>query len=134
MSLLCYRPQYLPNGGIQWLLVKPWTSSSGRYTQYCTCAPPRPSKRPLCRCICLLLFVCLLPWRPLGQYGASSCPMAVSSGFRSSPGHAALGGAVCIAPVHRCGHQNGRRMRYICSLLPTFSLTLFVAKDHVMVS
>ncbi len=40
----------------------------------------------LFRCICWLLFVCLLPWRPLGQYVASSRPMAVSSGFRSSPG------------------------------------------------
>jgi hypothetical protein len=29
-----------------------------------------------------LLFCLLLPWRPPGQYGASSCPMAASSGFR----------------------------------------------------
>ncbi len=68
----------------------------------------------------LLLLLCLLlPWHLLGQYGASSCPMAVSSGFRSSPGHAALGDAICIAPAHCCGHQNGRRMSCIClSLLP----------------
>jgi hypothetical protein len=38
------------------------------------------------------LFVCLLPWWLLGQYGASSHPMAVSSGFQYSPGHAALAG------------------------------------------
>ncbi len=30
MSLLWYWPQPLPTGGIQWLLVKPWTSSIGR--------------------------------------------------------------------------------------------------------
>jgi hypothetical protein len=63
----------------------------------------------------LLSFHLLLPWRLLGQYGASSCPMAGSSGFRSSTGHAALGNAICIAPAHRCGHQNGRQMRSICS-------------------
>jgi hypothetical protein len=28
-----------------------------------------------------------------------------SSGFRSSPGHAASGKAVCIAPAHCHGHQ-----------------------------
>jgi hypothetical protein len=61
----------------------------------------------------LLSFCLLLPGRPLGRYGASSRLMAASSGFRSSPGHAALGNAICIAPVHHCGHQNGRRMRFI---------------------
>ncbi len=67
----------------------------------------------LFRCICWLLFVCLLPLRPLGQYIASSHPMAVSSGFRSSPGHAVLGNAICIAPAHCRGHQNGWRTRCI---------------------
>ncbi len=71
----------------------------------------------LFRCICWLLFVCLLPWRPLGQYGASSCPIPASSGFRSSPGHTTSGNAVCIAPAHRRGHQNGRRTRCIRSSL-----------------
>ncbi len=65
----------------------------------------------------LLLFCLLLPWRPLGQYGVSSYLMAMSSGFQSIPGHAALGDAVCIALAHRRGHQNGRRMRCICSSL-----------------
>jgi hypothetical protein len=37
------------------------------------------------------LFVCLLPWQLLEQYRASSCPMAVSSGFWYSSGHDALG-------------------------------------------
>jgi hypothetical protein len=64
-------------------------------------------------------FCLLLPWRPLGRYGASSCPMAASSGFWSSPGHTALGDAIYITLAHRCGHQNGRRMRCIClSSLP----------------
>jgi hypothetical protein len=54
------------------------------------------------------IVVCLLsPWRPPGRYGASSRPMAASSGFRGSPGHAALGDAALIAstPPHR--HLNG---------------------------
>ncbi len=87
----------------------------------------------LFRCICWLLFVCLLPWRPLGQYGASSCPMPASSGFRISPGHAALGNAICIAPAHHHGHQNGRRTRCICSSSLILSSTITIAKDHVMV-
>jgi hypothetical protein len=68
----------------------------------------------LLMCICWLLFVCLLPWRPLGRYIANSRLMVASSGFWSSPGHAASGNAVCIAPAHRHGHQNGRRTRCIC--------------------
>ena len=36
-------------------------------------------------------FCLLSPWRPPGRYGVSSCPMAASSGFWWSPGHAALG-------------------------------------------
>jgi hypothetical protein len=43
------------------------------------------------------LYCLLSPWRPPGQYGVSSRPMAASSGFRSSPGHAALDDAACIA-------------------------------------
>jgi hypothetical protein len=71
------------------------------------------------RYIFSLLFHLLLPWRLLGQYRASSHPMAASSGFQSSPGHAASGNAICIAPAHCCGHQNSQRMRCIClSLLP----------------
>ncbi len=41
-----YRPHYLPNGGIQWLLVKPWTSSIGRCARLHTVALPWPSTRP----------------------------------------------------------------------------------------
>ena len=46
MSLLCYWSECLPNGGIQWLLVKPWTSSIGRCARYCTAASWWPSKWP----------------------------------------------------------------------------------------
>jgi hypothetical protein len=35
MSDSYYWTKYLPNGGVQWLLVKPWTSSSGKCAQYC---------------------------------------------------------------------------------------------------
>jgi hypothetical protein len=59
----------------------------------------------------------LLPWQPLGQYGVSSCLMAASSGFLSSPGHAALNNSVCIAMAHRYGHQNGQQWRNI--LMPS---------------
>ncbi len=87
----------------------------------------------LCRCICWLLFVCLLPWWPPGQYVASSHPMAATSGFWSSPEHAALGDAVCITLAHCHGHRNGRRMRCICLSLSILSSTITIAKDHVMV-
>ncbi len=102
--------------------------------QYCTGALPQPSKWPAKLVHYFLVILIAVALAATGEYGGSSCPMAVSSGFRSSPGHAALGNTICIAPAHRRGHQNGRRMRYICSSLPNFSLTLFVAKDHVMVN
>jgi hypothetical protein len=60
----------------------------------------------------ILLFVCLLPWRLLEQYGTSSCPMAASRGFWYSPGHAVLGNALCIAPTHRHGYRNGQQRRW----------------------
>jgi hypothetical protein len=50
--------------------------------------------------LCHLLF----PWRPLGGYGVSSCPIVVSSGFPVSPGHAASSNAICITPAHRHNH------------------------------
>jgi hypothetical protein len=45
----------------------------------------------------------------------------------SSPGHAALGNAICIAPVHRRGHQNGWRMRCIRLPPPPFLFAVIVA-------
>jgi hypothetical protein len=75
----------------------------------------------------------LLPWRPLGHYGASSLPMAESSGFQGSPGHAVLGNAVCIAPMYSHGHRNGLQWRCICFLLPLILITVIVAEDHDMV-
>jgi hypothetical protein len=59
----------------------------------------------------LSLFHLLLPWRPLGHYGASSCPMVVSSGFRGSPGHAAVGDVSVllwrIRKAFKMGHNGG---------------------------
>jgi hypothetical protein len=78
--------------------------------------------------ILLSLFCLLLPRQPLGQYGASSCPMAASSGIQSSPGHAALGDAHCIAQVHLEGLQNGLQRKYISMSLSIFSSTITVAK------
>jgi hypothetical protein len=53
-------------------------------------------------------FVLLLPWQPPGQYGASSCLMVASRGFRCSPGHDALGDMSSLAATHLHGHQNGQ--------------------------
>ncbi len=122
-----YCPQYLPDGGIQWLLVKPWTSSVGRCMRYCTSAPPRPSKWPPVLVHLLIVVVCLLPWWPPGQYGASSHPMAASRGFRCSPGYAASDDAVCIAPAHCHGYHNGGQQRYICLPPPHFLFAVIVA-------
>jgi hypothetical protein len=80
---------------------------------------------------CCLFAYC--PLQQLGRYVASSCPMPVSSGFLSIPGHAALGNAICIAPAHCHGHRNGRRTRCICLSSLILSSTITIAKDHVMV-
>jgi len=40
------RSEYLPDGGVQWLPVKPWSIGIGRCTPYRTGAPPWPSKWP----------------------------------------------------------------------------------------
>ncbi len=59
MSIDGYWSKCLPNGGIQWLLVKPWTSSIGRCVRYCTAALQWPSKRP--DFLVYLLFIVCLP-------------------------------------------------------------------------
>jgi hypothetical protein len=83
--------------------------------------------------IFLSLFCLLLPWQLLGGYGSSSHPMAASSGFWSSPGHTALGYALCIALADRHGHQNGQQRRNMLMPLSILSLTITVAKYHVLV-
>jgi hypothetical protein len=84
--------------------------------------------------IVLLSFCFLLPWRLLGQYGASSCQMAASSGFWSSPEHAALGDVLHITPADRHGHQHGQQRRNMLMPLLILSSTITIAKDHVMVN
>jgi hypothetical protein len=81
---------------------------------------------------CIIVFL-LCPWRPSGQYRANSCLMAASSGFRRSPGHAASGDTTCFASTPPHDYRNGLQRRNIRSLPRIFSLTLLVAKDHVMV-
>jgi hypothetical protein len=39
------RRKYSPDGGVQWLLVKPWTPFIGQCMRHCTSASSRPSKR-----------------------------------------------------------------------------------------
>ena len=110
-------------------LWKPLTSSIGGCTWYSATALRRPSKWPSKWVHNILLFCLLSPWRLPRRYGASSRPMAASSGFRCSSGHAALGDAACIASTPHYGHQNGPQRRGICSPPPPISLGIIVAKD-----
>ncbi len=53
------------------------------------------------------------PWRPPGQYGASTCPVAAFRGFAWSHRYAPLGDVPhAIFPL-RHGHHNRRRTCYI---------------------
>ena len=61
----------------------------------------------------LLIVVCLPV--ALAAAGAIRSPMPASSGFQSSPGHAALGDSACIASTPHHGHQHGLQRRGICS-------------------
>jgi len=40
------RSKYSPDGGVQWLPVKPWSCCIGRCRLYCTITPPWLSKWP----------------------------------------------------------------------------------------
>ena len=71
------------------------------------------------------------PWWPLRQNIASSYPMAASSSFQCSPGHAASGDVTCIASTPPHGHQNGQQLRCICLLPLPFLLGVILVKDHV---
>jgi hypothetical protein len=127
-----YWLHYLPNGGVQWLLP-PWTSYMGNVhgivpAHHRSHQNGQQSWFIFWSSLCLLL-----PWQPLGQYRGSSCLMVVSSGFRRSPEHAASGNAVCIALVHHHGHQNGQQRRNFFMPPLILSLTITIAKDHVMV-
>ncbi len=114
MSFSCYPLQYSPNGSAQWLLVKPWTSSIWQYVRYHTSTPPRPSKWPakLVHFVVVVVVYCC-PGSRLRQYGVSSSLMAATSGLWGSPGHAALGNAICIPPAHLQGLQNGSWWREV---------------------
>jgi len=133
MSDWCLSEQVLADDGVYWLLWKPRTSSIGRCGRYSTGAPRWLSKWPAKWTHFASLFCLLLLWRPPRQYGASSCLMAASSGFRCSPGHAALGYAACIASTPHHGHRNGPQRRGIRSPPPPISLGIIVVKDHVRV-
>ncbi len=71
----------------------------------CTPASGWPSKWPAKWVHFALMFCWLSPWWLQGQYGASSCLMAASSGFWWSPGHAESGNALRIAPMRPRGHH-----------------------------
>ncbi len=58
MSFLCYWTKYLPDGGIQWLLVKPWTSFIKQCAWLSTGTLPWPSKWPALS-VYFLIVVCL---------------------------------------------------------------------------
>jgi hypothetical protein len=104
-----YWLQYLPNGGAQWLLPKPWTSSIGQCMWYCTGAPAQRHGHQNGQqswSIFSSVFCLMSPCWPPRQYGESSRPMVVSIGFRGSHGQAALGDAVCITPMCSYGRRN----------------------------
>jgi hypothetical protein len=67
MTECSYWSKYLPNGGVQWLLVKPWTSSIGRCVWYCTGAPPRPSK--MASKVGAFFLCCCVSCRAGGRWG-----------------------------------------------------------------
>ncbi len=128
-----YQSKCLPDGGIQWLLVKPWPPPLDDVRGI---VPPHRNGHqngPQSRCIYSLLCGWLSPWRSQERYGASSCPVAASSGSRYGPGHHSLGDATWIASMPLHGHQNCLQWRCICLLPPPFSFSIFEAKDHVMV-
>ncbi len=121
--------QYLPNGSIQWLLVKPWTSSIGWCGQYCSGALPRPSKMAskvgAWYCCC---FVCCCPGSGWGNTERVVAwwrhPEASGVALDMSHQHDVL----CIAPAHLQDLQNGLQWRYILMSLSIFSSTITVAK------
>ena len=53
------------------------------------------------------------PWRPPGQYGAGTQPMAASSGFEWSPGCDLSGDAPRVVPLHCHGNRNCHRFTCI---------------------
>ena len=50
---------------------------------------------------------------PIGNIGASACPMAAFSDFYESHGPTPLGNVRGIVPAHRHGHRNGQQSGYI---------------------
>jgi len=70
----------------------------------------------------------LSPWWPLGQYEASSHPMAAFSGFYESPGPSPLGNAHGIAPSNCHGYRNGQWRKHICLLSPPLFFDQSLAK------
>jgi hypothetical protein len=55
MSAGMIQSKYLPDGGVQWLLVKPWTPFTGQCTRHCTGTSSRPSKRVATDVYCFAL-------------------------------------------------------------------------------
>ena len=100
----------------QGLLSKPWVHHHGHWNGQQT----------------LLLFH-LRPWRPLGWYGASSCPMVASRHFWFSPEPVALDNSTCIAPMCQHGHKNGLQWSYIRLSPPPVLLDIIIDINHVMV-
>ncbi len=65
----------------------------------------------------LLVFLCFIwncqPWRPPGQYGVGTCPLAASSGFAWSHECAPLGNVHCPVSPQLHGDQNRRQFACI---------------------
>jgi hypothetical protein len=74
---------------------------------------------------------CLYACCPGGCWGDTEQVVAQCQhprGFHSSPGHVAMGDAVCIAPAHLQGLQNWPRQRCISMSSSILSLTISLAK------
>ena len=77
----------------------------------------------------MFIVVCLpVALAVAGAIQSKQLPDAGVQWLQGSPGHAALGDVLRIAPAHRRGHRNGPRRRYICSPPPPISFAVVVAK------
>ena len=62
-----------------------------------------------------IIFFCMWPCHPHGQYGANTWAMAASSGYKWSPWLPASGNISGIAPAHQCGYWTGSNWgAFIC--------------------
>ena len=129
MTNWCYWSECLPNGGVSWLLWKPWIFSTGQCAWYSTGAPPRSSKQPAKLTLTHIhhCFVCCCPggrqanmeqvsarWRRPVAYGVIALDML----------HQAMPHVLLLPQRPPHDHQNGARQRHSCLPPSIFCMTL----------